>query len=60
MKHTSATLLINEGVHAKTTSERLGHSDIAITMNIYGHALKQADEIAAQKLDVAKNQYPTI
>jgi integrase len=51
LRHTSATLLINEGVHAKIISERLGHSDIKTTMNIYGHALKQADEIASAKLD---------
>src|SRR5699024_5749168 len=53
LRHTSATLLINQGVHAKIISERLGHSDIKTTMNIYGHALKQADEIATQKLDNA-------
>src|SRR5699024_2247300 len=51
LRHTSATLLINEGVHAKIISERLGHSDIKTTMNIYGHALKEADEIATSKLD---------
>lgn len=53
LRHTSATLLINEGVHAKIISERLGHSDIKTTMNVYGHALKQADEIATAKLDDA-------
>jgi len=53
LRHTSATLLINEGVHAKTISERLGHADIQITMNTYGHALQQADEIATDKLDKA-------
>ncbi|RFA37071.1 hypothetical protein CAI16_03085 [Virgibacillus dokdonensis] len=53
LRHTSATLLINEGVHAKVISERLGHADIKTTMNIYGHALKQADELATKKLDDA-------
>lgn len=51
LRHTSATLLINEGVHPKIISERLGHADIKTTMNIYGHALRKADEIASQKLD---------
>src|SRR5690625_1590826 len=51
LRHTSATLLINEGVHPKIISERLGHADIKTTMNIYGHALKQADQIATSKLD---------
>ncbi|WP_368859038.1 tyrosine-type recombinase/integrase [Cohnella sp. GbtcB17] len=28
LRHTSATLLINQGVHAKTIAGRLGHADI--------------------------------
>lgn len=51
LRHTSATLLINKGVHAKLISERLGHSNISTTMNIYGHALQSADRDAANKLD---------
>lgn len=52
LRHTSATLLIAQGVHAKTISSRLGHSDISITMDIYGHALERADREAANKLDI--------
>lgn len=51
LRHTSATLLINQGVHAKIISERLGHSNITTTMNIYGHALKSADKAAAEKFE---------
>lgn len=51
LRHTSATLLINQGVHAKIISKRLGHSGIRITMDTYGHALQSADESAAEKLD---------
>ncbi|CRK83432.1 tyrosine-type recombinase/integrase [Neobacillus massiliamazoniensis] len=51
LRHTSATLLINEGVHMKTISARLGHSKIGITMDLYGHALESADEAAANKFD---------
>lgn len=51
LRHTSASLLIAQGVHAKIISERLGHSDISITMNTYGHAFKTADRAAADKLD---------
>ncbi|MDU5948654.1 MAG: site-specific integrase, partial [Paenibacillus macerans] len=51
LRHTSATLLINQGVHAKIISERLGHGNIMTTMNIYGHALRSADQAAADKLD---------
>ncbi|MCY8378457.1 tyrosine-type recombinase/integrase [Bacillus haynesii] len=48
LRHTSATLLINEGVHPKVISERLGHADISTTMNIYGHVLREADKTAAK------------
>ena len=51
LRHTSATMLINKGVHAKIISERLGHGDIATTMNIYGHALRSADKAAAEKFE---------
>jgi integrase len=51
LRHTSATLLIGQGLHAKTISSRLGHANISTTMDIYGHALKSADKEAAEKLD---------
>lgn len=53
LRHTSATLLINEGVHPKIISERLGHSNIDTTMDIYGHALREADEMSTKLLDEA-------
>lgn len=51
LRHTSATLLINQGVHAKLISQRLGHGSITTTMNIYGHALLSADQAAADKFE---------
>ncbi|MBI0578613.1 site-specific integrase [Neobacillus cucumis] len=51
LRHTAATLLINQNVHMKTISARLGHSNIQTTMDIYGHSLKSADQDAADKLD---------
>jgi len=47
LRHSSATHLINQGVHPKVIAERLGHKDIKITMNTYGHYIKEADEKAA-------------
>lgn len=51
LRHTSATLLISQGVHAKIISERLGHASITTTMNVYGHALQSADKEAANKFN---------
>lgn len=51
LRHTSATLLINQGVHAKIISERLGHSNIGTTMNVYGHVIQKADVAAASLFD---------
>ena len=51
LRHTSASLLIAQGVRAKIISERLGHSDIRITMDTYGHALRSADQAAADTLE---------
>lgn len=51
LRHTSATLLIAQNVHAKIISERLGHKKISTTMDIYGHALPAADREASEKLD---------
>ncbi|MFA5384508.1 MAG: hypothetical protein WC364_07595 [Eubacteriales bacterium] len=44
-------MLINQGLNAKNISSRLGHADIGVTYNIYGHALRSADQEAADKLN---------
>jgi integrase len=51
LRHTAATILINQGVPAKNISARLGHSNISTTMDIYGHILKSADKEAADRLE---------
>lgn len=48
IRHTSATLMIAKNVHTKTISARLGHSDVKVTLNTYGHALEEADKAAAE------------
>lgn len=50
LRHTSATLLVAEGVDVKTVGNRLGHSQLSTT-NIYVHALQDPDKQAAEKLD---------
>lgn len=47
LRHTHATLLLRAGVNPKVASERLGHADVRITLQIYSHVLpsSQADVI---------------
>lgn len=51
LRHTNATLLLECKVPAKIVSERLGHSTIGITMDLYSHVLKEMQEEAANKLE---------
>lgn len=51
LRHTSASLLIAQGVPLKNVSSRLGHSSITITADIYAKALQSADKEAADKLE---------
>ena len=50
LRHVSATLLIAGGVDIATVSKRLGHASKSTTLNIYTHAIKSADEAAAETL----------
>lgn len=51
IRHTSVSILINRGIHAKIISERLGHTKIATTMDVYGHLMKTAEQKAASTLE---------
>lgn len=51
LRHTAATLLLGQGVHAKIVSEMLGHSNIAITMDLYSHVTPTMQREAARALD---------
>jgi len=39
-RHTHCSLLFEAGIHMKDVKERLGHSDIKTTMNVYAHVTK--------------------
>jgi integrase len=51
LRHSCATLLIAQGVHPRAIMEILGHSDIRLTMNIYGHVLPSVSRDAVVQLD---------
>ena len=48
LRHTWATLALRAGVNPKVVQERLGHANIAITMDIYSHVLPDLQESAAE------------
>lgn len=51
LRHTSATLLLRAGEHIKVVSERLGHSAVWITLEIYVHILPGMKRDAATRID---------
>lgn len=51
LRHTHATYLLESGVPMRTVQERLGHSNIGITLGTYGHVLPGSDAEAAAKFD---------
>lgn len=53
LRHTSATLMLEEGVHPKIAQERLGHSDIKMTLNLYSHVTPHMQSAAANALETA-------
>jgi integrase len=47
LRHTHATVALKAGVHPKIVSERLGHSSVALTMDVYSHVLEGMQAAAA-------------
>jgi integrase len=50
-RHTTATLMLGQGVHPKLVSEMLGHATVAITLDLYSHATPAMHREAASTLD---------
>lgn len=52
-RHSHAWHMLKENVHPKIVQERLGHSSISITMDIYSHLMPNMQQEAADRVDSA-------
>jgi integrase len=50
LRHAHATHLLASGIHPKVAQERLGHSSVAVTLDIYSHVLPGMGAEAAKKV----------
>jgi integrase len=51
LRHTCASLLLAQGVDARTITETLGHSTITMTLDTYAHVMGKALRAAADRMD---------
>ena len=51
LRHTNASIMLASGIDMKTMSERLGHSQIGITMDLYAHVSVEMQRKAIKKLE---------
>jgi integrase len=48
LRHTHATHLLASGIHPNVAQERLGHSSVGITLDLYSHVLHGMQDAAAK------------
>ncbi|MFC2058818.1 tyrosine-type recombinase/integrase [Chloroflexota bacterium] len=52
-RHSHASLMLKQGIHPKVVQERLGHANIAVTLDTYSHVAPGLQEAAAKRFDEA-------
>jgi integrase len=52
--------MLEEGIHPKVVSERMGHATVATTLDIYSHKVPGLDEAAALRFDKALEQHRNV
>lgn len=57
LRHTYASVLIEQGENPKTVQHNLGHADVALTLQIYSHSYESAQINAAEKLNATVSNY---
>lgn len=51
LRHSHATLMLQQGIHPKIVQERLGHSSIQVTLDIYSHVAPGKQKAAALRFE---------
>ena len=50
LRHTYASLLIDQGENIKYIQSQMGHANPSVTLNIYGHLMGSVNQAAAKRL----------
>lgn len=58
LRHTFASLLIQNGEPLTYVKEQMGHSSIQVTVDVYGHLVPSANRAAVDKLDALPARNP--
>ena len=51
LRHTAASILLNQGIPIITVSRRLGHARASITLDVYGHLISSSQNDVAELID---------
>ncbi len=58
LRHTYASLLIQQGESLAYVQQQLGHSSIQVTVDVYGHLIPGANRAAVDRLDAQPTRNP--
>ena len=56
LRHSAASLLIEAGTNAKVVQQFMGHSNVSITLNVYGHLFDYGADTAAEHMERLRQQ----
>ena len=51
LRHTSASILIAQGMEVTAVAKRLGHADASTTLRVYAHSFEERDRTASDMLE---------
>jgi integrase len=58
IRHTHASLLIDDGANVLAIAQRMGHTDPGVTLRVYGHLFEGVQEELTERLDRRRRSSP--